>query len=699
MSATTPSSEPLVKDTTLLIGFGALLGAAGAFHAGAALAAFVTGHGAFRASLSDSAVAFVRIVGHHAPPEGAWTGSSAGQVPNGLVFWSCEVVVLAAVVGVSVLAYNVTSRRRPTSNGIGVRKHAGFAQVRDLRRLVIERPSTGRLTLGRAGRKLVAAEAQASLAVVGPTGCGKTAGFAIPAILEWDGPLIATSVKADLIASTIEHRRSRGRVWVYDPTSCSGQLHSSWTPLTSCDTWAGAQRMASWLCEAAQAKLDSVSDGDYWYTQARKALAPYLYAAAITDRSMSDVVAWIDTQERDQVETALRDAARLDDEIKAAERSPHGQELREVALKKARPRLVGSMRDRLKESGDEQLAAAVAGAVSTWPTALRAELEELIEGEVGLSVSVEIEMELLRESSMRERLAPLVSAQSTWMKDARLRDSVFATIQNVLAGYADPVVGGGDQEDAIDFDEWLRGDNTIYVVATSHEQARLRPVLTTLVQQAIRAAFDGAMVAGGALGRPCLVLLDEAGNTAPLRDLPAYASTARSHNITLVSIWQDLAQIKSIYKDRSQTVLNNHRAKLFGTGIADEATLGYLSRLVGEVGETERNVSRDASGVERSVSEHVAYRRAAPVDVLRRIKPNEAVLIYGSELPAHLHLRPWFKDDALRRRAEAGSTDGDVAAGPDLRSSPVKAIRDRLALSPALQLRRPRSPRLDKGKL
>ena len=36
-------------------------------------------------------------------------------------------------------------------------------------------------------------------------------------------------------------------------------------------------------------------------------------------------------------------------------------------------------------------------------------------------------------------------------------------------------------------------------------------------------------------------MLDEAGNIAPLRDLPGYASTARSHGISLVTVWQDLA--------------------------------------------------------------------------------------------------------------------------------------------------------------
>lgn len=134
----------------------------------------------------------------------------------------------------------------------------------------------------------------------------------------------------------------------------------------------------------------------------------------------------------------------------------------------------------------------------------------------------------------------------------------------------------------IDVDAWLSGPNTIYVVATADEQDRLRPVFTVLVQQVVRRAYEVANAQGGSLARPCLVLLDEAGNIAPLKDLPAYASTARSHGISLVTVWQDLAQIRTIYGHRAPTVHNNHRAKIFGTGISDADTLDYVSRLIGD---------------------------------------------------------------------------------------------------------------------
>ena len=124
-----------------------------------------------------------------------------------------------------------------------------------------------------------------------------------------------------------------------------------------------------------------------------------------------------------------------------------------------------------------------------------------------------------------------------------------------------------------------------------------------------------------------------------------YASTARGHGITFVSVWQDLAQIKSIYGERAQTVLNNHRAKLFGAGIADDPTLEYVSRLIGDERRTEVNRSGDIHGPRRSVSEHTSWRRFAPVDAIRRLKTGEGILVYGSLPPVWLRLRGPKRDD------------------------------------------------------
>ena len=79
------------------------------------------------------------------------------------------------------------------------RRSARWARRRDLSTLRIRRAESSRITLGRHGRGLLAAEARASVMVVGPTQSGKTTGLVIPALREWAGPVVATSVKTDLL--------------------------------------------------------------------------------------------------------------------------------------------------------------------------------------------------------------------------------------------------------------------------------------------------------------------------------------------------------------------------------------------------------------------------------------------------------------------------------------------------------------------
>jgi len=551
-------NDPPLADTHKLVltAVAATAGIATVAWVAAVLAASASGNHPAPIRFADSVVALTRLPSHTTNPADAWPADAQRALPGPILYWTAFAATVTTAVAVAYIGWRWWRRR--SGHALGIRPDAGFARPHDLTPLRVSRPTAGRLTVGTSGRRrLIAVEADASLAVIGPTGCGKTAGFAIPALLEWSGPVLATSVKTDLLDRSLDHRANAGTVWVYDPTSATDHPSAAWSPLDACTTWQNAQRTAAAMCDAARGERDGVGDAEYWYTQARKALAPHLYAAAVGKRTLGDVVAWIDTQEDDEPDDLL--LARPTPETTAA-----------------------------------------------WHS--------------------------------------LVALRS---KESRVRSSIAATVENVLAAYADPgVQRAATDGHRINLDDWLDGNNTIYLIAPSHEQHRLRPVLTVLAQAAIRHAFDRANANGGRLTHPCLLLLDEAGNTAALPDLPAYAATARSHGVTLVSIWQDLAQINALYGRRAHTVLNNHRARLFGRGIADNDTLDYLSRLIGETRSTTRQHSTDPHG-RTSTSEHHQYRRAAGLDALRRLPADTGVLLYGAELPAAIRLRPWYQDAAL----------------------------------------------------
>ena len=132
---------------------------------------------------------------------------------------------------------------------------------------------------------LVGAERAQSVVVVGPTQSGKTTALAVPAILDWEGPVVAASVKSDLLRDTqAAGATSAAASGASIPPEPPGRVPSTWSPLTSCGEWDAARHMAADLAESAKAD-GTTADGEFWYATAAKLLAPLLFAAAVDGRS------------------------------------------------------------------------------------------------------------------------------------------------------------------------------------------------------------------------------------------------------------------------------------------------------------------------------------------------------------------------------------------------------------------------------
>jgi type IV secretion system protein VirD4 len=267
---------------------------------------------------------------------------------------------------------------------------------------------------------------------------------------------------------------------------------------------------------------------------------------------------------------------------------------------------------------------------------------------------------LLKLTGNEEALA---AATASWERDERTRSSVYTTAETVLAAYADPQVASSAETCDIDAGRLLDGGgHTLYVSAPLHEQSRLRPLFTTLVQTVLTVAYEKA-AAQGRLDPPLLLVLDEAANIAPLRDLAQIASTAAGLGIQLVTVWQDRAQIAHRYGDAAGTVVNNHRAKLLLSGITDVQTTGELAQLIGEANVTRRSTTVDAEG--RTSSTHATQNQPLTSAAgLRQLKPFEGVLIYGHLPPARIRLRPWFQHRRRTGRHRKPMQEPPTSTGP-----------------------------------
>ena len=209
--------------------------------------------------------------------------------------------------GLLVRLVSPRARRRRRQRG------ARWASWWQLRRLLVLGPRRGRIILGRRdrirdrllGRLYLAVEQCHSVLAFGPPGSFKTHGLVIPAILEWQGNLVTTSIKPDVLRATCAHRANLGAVWVYDPLGLAGVPGARWTPLAYCQSYADARRIGRMLAEAADVQGHKADDANYWQLLGAKLLSVLLFAAAGTGRSMADVARWVDVQDVDDVATAL----------------------------------------------------------------------------------------------------------------------------------------------------------------------------------------------------------------------------------------------------------------------------------------------------------------------------------------------------------------------------------------------------------
>jgi type IV secretion system protein VirD4 len=525
-----------------------------------------------------------RLPGRLGDPGAAWPRRARADLPDAP---GCY-VALALLAGAVSTATIAVVRMRPAlglgGRGAGAR-WAGAGELRPLRgagrgglsgRGVLggrggpggRSAAAGRLTLGRHRGRLLRAEHRHALIAFGPPQSGKSAGLAVPALLEWHGPAVASSIKTDLLSATVARRRELGEVFVFDPFGlATGTSTQTWSPLHTARTWDGALEVAWRLAAAGEVDQKGVEGGDFWGIAAEQRLAPLLYAAAASDAGMDAVVRWA-----------------------------YGQGGRE--------------------------------------------LEQTLDVIVGSAGS---------EAELQGAHAAYDAVRAFEAQADRTRSSIEATAQALLRAYRFGPVVQSARSCEITPDRLLDGSCTLYLIGDAKASKLLRPIFLALLSEVVDRAYERATRNGGALERPLLLCLDEAGNVAPLPNLAEIASTAPSHNIQLISIFHDLAQARSRYGRQAETVVNSHRARMLLPGVADLDTLQYFAGLVGDEEARDATRTTGPDGYSRSYA-----RRRRPLiapEALRQLPDRHALLLYGRLAPAQIRLRMWFEDRRLRRLA------------------------------------------------
>jgi type IV secretion system protein VirD4 len=155
-----------------------------------------------------------------------------------------------------------------------------------------------------------------------------------------------------------------------------------------------------------------------------------------------------------------------------------------------------------------------------------------------------------------------------------------------------------------------------------------------------------------------MFLLDEAGNS-PVDWLPEVATTCASNGLTLMTLWQSLAQAEVAFAKRTETLFTNHLTKIVFGGTSDQTTLDTAARLAGQH-EILTHSTTDGGGSggggnqsgRRSLTANTTSAGLLAVDLVRQVPAGQALCIHGSLPPIHLHTRRWWQDKELKQRYE-----------------------------------------------
>lgn len=432
------------------------------------------------------------------------------------------------------------------------------------------------------GYKRCWSEVEDSVGIVGPPRYGKTSGLIIPSVLWWDGPVVCTSTRADVLAFTGAHRQALaapygGAVLVYDPFGSVASAPSlRWSPLAGCrDPGVCYRRVAAMTAVAGQ----GLSEGEHWRAGAAAILRGCFHAAAITGRPLAEVRRWLARQEVREPVAILRTsdstAAMWADDLEAT-------------------RLLGD-----RERGSFYSVARNTLEAVADPTVLAS--CEATDLDIDAFLRSRSALFLVSPSHQQQVVAPLMAglvdsiaqgaAELAAAAGGRLDPPLLLAldeIANIAPLHSLPALvseGGG------------RGVVTLWAVQSL---AQLRVRYGVEQQAAILAATTAKVVFGG------------------------------------LSNGQDLANISAWAGERQETSVSRHVGPSGATEESDNSDDHSLPSIPGRLGVA---VSGDAQPPYGTVVGSI-YRPALPVSQLQMMPPGFAWLFYRSDPPRQVEARP-----------------------------------------------------------
>jgi type IV secretion system protein VirD4 len=267
-----------------------------------------------------------------------------------------------------------------------------------------------------------------------------------------------------------------------------------------------------------------------------------------------------------------------------------------------------------------------------------------------------------------DREIPLASLEGLLATDEREQSGIWSTASSVLAAYRSSAALESTAGRTIDFDEFVRSGDTLYICSPSDEQRQAAPIVGGLLRDARAATYRAAAAdeLGTAHGRPpLLLLLDEVANIAPLHDLPTLVSEGGSQGVVTLACLQDLSQAVERWGQAGEGLVGLFNTKVVFPGVSCVRTLEAMSQLAGE---------REVTAVSTSEGQRLPglagllgrrtpptrtwstrRERVLPIERIAQGWPGHVVCLDGAR-PSVVEARPWFQVPRLASVVEQSRT-------------------------------------------
>ncbi|WP_034089124.1 type IV secretory system conjugative DNA transfer family protein [Streptacidiphilus albus] len=262
-------------------------------------------HAAWPSVSFGKAFAVAKQIPHHLDdPKQAWPEEVRKNLPGPVGFAVAASIVVCTM---SVAAGAVIRRLRRNQSVRGFASPAQLAKTLSAKavtkRGTIVRPSLKgrrftaddvavRLGWTMAGMLLWVCVENSVLMLAAPRQ-GKTSQVIIPWIRAWKGPMLVTSVRGDVLDATVLARRALGPSMAMVPTGMvEWPDRVQWSPTSGCADFGKAMQRADLMVKIGKSETTDSSGAGFFGATATSLLAGWLHAAAITGRSMEDVLRW-----------------------------------------------------------------------------------------------------------------------------------------------------------------------------------------------------------------------------------------------------------------------------------------------------------------------------------------------------------------------------------------------------------------------